>query len=266
MTTPFCPRCGEESLVAHDLTLRGFAEKLLHALTSIDARVVRTAWCLLRAPGTLTVAWIRGVRKAHIAPFQLFLIANVLLFALQWATGEAVFSSPLASHLNQQDWSAYARALLARRLEATQGRIEDYAPHFDRTVVLYAKSLIVSMTVPFALVLPLVFLRERWPFMAHVTFSVHLYTFLLLLFCAALVMAKASAFLGFGGLATPLVDDVLTLVILVACALYPYVAIGVVYGVRAFGRVWRTAVLTIGVSAIVVGYRFVLFLLTLYTT
>jgi hypothetical protein len=34
-----------------DLTLRGIAEKALHALTSIDARVARSAWTLLRRPG-----------------------------------------------------------------------------------------------------------------------------------------------------------------------------------------------------------------------
>jgi len=42
---------------------------------------------LLQHPGELTLAWTRGVRKPYVAPFQLFLIANVLFFALQSATG-----------------------------------------------------------------------------------------------------------------------------------------------------------------------------------
>ena len=33
--------------------------------------------------------------------------------------------------------------------------LEQYAPIFDRAVVLHAKSLILLMTVPFALLLPL---------------------------------------------------------------------------------------------------------------
>lgn len=81
--TPFCARCGEEPLPHRDLTLRGLAEKVVHALTSIDARTARSAWMLLRHPGQLTVAWIGGIRKPYIGPFQLFLIANVLFFALQ---------------------------------------------------------------------------------------------------------------------------------------------------------------------------------------
>lgn len=93
VTTPFCARCGEEPLPAVDLTLRGLTEKVVHAVTSVDARTARTAWKLLRHPGELTVAWVSGIRKPYVAPFQLFLIANVLFFAIQWATNENVFSS-----------------------------------------------------------------------------------------------------------------------------------------------------------------------------
>ena len=135
---------------------------------------------------------------------------------------------------------------------------------FDRAVVLNAKSLIVLMTMPFALLLPLILFRERRPFMVHMVFSLHLYTFLLLLFCVALLAAKSSALLGFGGLEAPLVDNVLSVVNLAACALYLYVAIGPVYGASGGVRVVQAIVLALAVGAIVLGYRFVLFLITLY--
>jgi Protein of unknown function (DUF3667) len=264
--TPFCARCGEEPLAPRDLTLRGLGEKLLHAFTSIDARAARSAWCLLRHPGELSLAWTSGVRKPYVAPFQLFLIANVIFFALQGLTGETVFSSSLDSHLYHQDWSELARSLLDRRLEETQTRLEDYAPVFDRAVVLNAKSLIVLMTIPFALLLPVVFFRERRPFLAHVVFSLHLYTFLLLLFCIALLAAKVSVSLGFGGLEVPLVDNALSFANLAACALYLYVAIGPVYGAAGAMRALQAIVLALAVAAIVPGYRFVLFLITLSVT
>ena len=104
-----------------------------------------------------------------------------------------------------------------------------YAPVFDRAVVLNAKSLIVLMTIPFAALLPLVFLRERRPFMLHVIFSIHLYAFLLLLFCVALLGAKSSQWAGAGGLDAPMVDNVLSVLNLGACALYLYLALGPVY-------------------------------------
>lgn len=262
---PFCATCGEEPLAPRDLTLRGLGGKLLHALTSIDARALRTAWTLVRQPGQLTLAWTEGVRKPYVAPFQLFLIANVIFFALQSLTGENVFSSSLDSHLHHQDWSDLAQSLLAQRLEETHSDLQRYGPVFDRAVVLNAKSLILLMTLPFALLLPVVFLRARRPFMTHVTFSLHLYTFLLLLFCVALLVAKASAWLGWGGLDAPMVDNVLSVANLAACTLYLYLAIGPVYAATGTLRAVQALLLAVAVGAIVVGYRFVIFLITLYT-
>ncbi|HMB56510.1 MAG TPA: DUF3667 domain-containing protein [Arenimonas sp.] len=264
--TPFCGRCGEELLTPSDLTARGLIAKIIHAFTNIDARAARSARMLLRHPGELTLAWIGGIRKPYVAPFQLFLIANVLLFAVQWATGENVFSSSLDSHLHHQDWSDLAQASLSRRLEATHGTLAQYEPIFDRAVVLNAKSLILLMTLPFAMLLQLVFVRERRPFMTHVIFSLHLYTFLLLLFCVALLAAKLSALSGFGGLEAPMVDDVLSVVNLAACAGYIYLAILPVYGAAGAQRIAKAALLSLAVAAIVLGYRCALFFITLYGT
>jgi hypothetical protein len=120
--------------------------------------------------------------------------------------------------------------------------------------------------LPFALLLPLAFLRERRPFMTHVVFSLHLYTFLLLLFCFALLAAKLSALFGFGGLDTPMVDNVLSALNLAACAVYVCLAVRPVYGAAGVQRVAKSIALALAVAAIVLGYRFVLFFITLYGT
>src|SRR5206468_437712 len=104
-------------------------------------------------PGALTLSWSQGMRKPYVAPFQLFLLANVIFFGLQWLTGTNIFSSTLDSHLYHQDWSELAASLVTQRLAETHASLESYAPLFDRAVVLNAKSLIVLMAVPFALVL-----------------------------------------------------------------------------------------------------------------
>src|SRR6185369_5502797 len=96
-----------------------------------------------------------GIRKPYVAPFQLFLLANVIFFALQSVTGEIVLSSPLDSHLHHQDWSELAQSLLAERLDARLLSIETYTPVFDSAVALNAKSLIGLMAIPFTLLLPI---------------------------------------------------------------------------------------------------------------
>ncbi len=263
VTTRFCPTCGESPVSPREHTLRGLAERLFQAFTSIDTKTARSVWALVRRPGELTVSWMKGVRRVYVAPITLFLLINVLFFAVQSLTGETVFSSPLDSHLHHQDWSAYANSMVERKLESTGLSLDALAADFDRAVVTHAKSLIILMTVPFALLLPVIFLRARRPFMTHVVFSLHLYAFLLLLFCIALLAASASAWLGLGGLDTAKVDNALSVFNLAACGLYLYLSVGAVYETAGARRVIQTILLTMTVAFIVVGYRFLLFLITL---
>ena len=264
--TPYCSQCGERVLQPRDLTLRSLGEKLFHAMTSIDGRLIRTVRCLLRRPGVLTVAYIEGHRKPYIAPLQLFLIANVLFFAIQSLTSTNIFGASLQSHLHNQDWSDLAQSLVTQRLAKTNTRLDAYAPIFDRAVVLNAKSLIILMAVPFALLLPFVFFQSKRLFATHVVFSLHLYTFLLLLFCLSLLIAMTDVLLGGVGLKSAWMDNVLSVLNLLACATYLYLAVGPVYGASGHSSALKALGLALSVGAIVLGYRFLLFLITFYWT
>jgi len=263
LASEYCPRCGERSLQAQALTLRSLLGGLVHALTDVDGRLLRSLWQLLRHPGSLTVAYLDGDRKRSIAPLQLFLLSNLLFFLVQSWTGVNVFSSTLESELHQQNWSAYANGRVTELLERTQMRLEDFAPLFDRAVVLHAKTLIILMVPPFALLLALLFWRSRRPFLAHVVFSLHLCTFLLLLFSVTLLLVGGWALLGGAGLDSTAVDSVVTLLNLAACAAYVYVATGTVFGARGLVRLLEVAGLAVCAGAVVLGYRFLLFLITL---
>jgi hypothetical protein len=266
VTTPFCPQCGESPLRPPDLTLRGIAGKVLHAATSIDGRLLRTMWRLIRHPGQLTVAHLKGQRMPYVPPLQLFLIANALFFAMQSLTDTQIFGSTLESHLYHQDWSPLAQSLVAERLAKLRTNLTQYAPAFDRNAVLYAKSLIILMVVPFALLLSLTFLRARKPFVAYAYFSLHLYTFLLLLFSLALAVAAIDVYLGGLGLSSPVVDNVLSIINLAACGGYAFVAAAPVFGSRGIARLVRAAGMALTAGLIVLGYRFAIFLITLYVT
>jgi Protein of unknown function (DUF3667) len=264
--TPFCAQCGERPILARDLTLRGVFARLLHAATHIDGRLLRTFWQLLRQPGTLTVAYMAGARKPHTPPFQLFLIANVLFFAIQSLTNTNVFGASLESHLHMQDWREIAQTLLDNRLRTTHRSLELYAPVFDRAVIVNAKALVILMVLPFAVLLPVVFLGRRKPFMAHLIFSVHLYAFMLLVFSVAVIAADADLLLGGAGLKSSRVDNVLSAINVTACAAYLYAAIGPAYAARGWARAIKAGLLVGAAAAIVLGYRFALFLITLYST
>ena len=188
---------------------------------------------------------MRGRRIHFVGPFQLFLFANVLFFAMQSLTNTNIVSSTLDSHLHLQDWSAFAQAQVAHRLAATHTTLESYTPFFDKAVVLNTKSLIILMVLPFAGLLLTLFYHSRQPVFAHVVFSLYFYAFLLLVFCVSLAVAAVEQLLGGGGLSSARMDNILTAVNLVACAVYLYVATGRVYRAAGLMRILKVVTLAV---------------------
>jgi Protein of unknown function (DUF3667) len=150
LSKPYCPECGERPLRTGDLTFRGFFGQIFQAWTSIDGPLIRSFRGLVTRPGSLTVAYIQGRRKPYALPLQLFLVVNVLFFAMQSLTGANVFSTTLDSHLQKFFWSPVAQNLVTHRLARQQTTLSLYAPVFNQAVALNAKSLIVLMVLPFA--------------------------------------------------------------------------------------------------------------------
>jgi hypothetical protein len=265
VATPYCPGCGERPLRPQELTLHGLAGQAFEALTDVDGRVLRSVRSLVAHPGALTVAYAEGRRKPFIGPVSLFLATNVLFFAVETLTKSTVFSAPLQAHLHAQPWTETAGPLVAARLQSLGTALETFAPRFDAAVATHARSLILLMALAFSPVQALVFRRSGRAFAVHAAFSLHLFAFILLAFCVGTAV-PAAGMLGGGVRSTSEnLDLVLTGALLAITAAYLYRAIGVVYGSRGRPRIAQTIVLTIATAAIVLGYRFALFLLTLYT-
>ncbi|SAL59223.1 hypothetical protein AWB74_02854 [Caballeronia arvi] len=201
----------------------------------------------------------------YVPPFQLFLISNAIFFAMQSLTDTQVFGSTLQSHLHHQDWSSLAQSLVAERLRKLGTDLPQYTSTFDRAAVLNAKSLIVLMVVPFSLLLWIVLLSARKPFIAYVYFSLHLYAFLLLLFSLALAVAAVEVRLGGLGLGSPVVDNILSIINLGVCGAYVFLALKPVFGSYGIARLIISGSMALAAGFIVVAYRFAIFLITLYT-
>jgi hypothetical protein len=265
--TAFCDTCGERPIQPRDLTLRGLLTMLYRAFSPVDGRLLRSFVALLRHPGRLTVAFQKGQRKPYVGPFQLFIIANVFFFAVQSAGSMRIFTQPLAQRVDAEElWGPFSKALTDAHLAETGRTFAQYAPLFDQAVSVNAKSFIGLMVPPFALLLALVFARRSQPLAVNIMFSLHFYAFLLLLFCVPLAVMEASALLGGPAVAPPMVDDVMSTVLLLSCALYIYTAIGPVYGARGVLRVLQAMILAIAVAGIFLIYRVTLLPVTLYTT
>jgi uncharacterized protein DUF3667 len=262
-TTAFCPTCGEEPLRPRDLDLRDLAGQLARGLSSLDGRLARTFRLLLTRPGALTAAHVQGRRRPYLGPLQTFLLANALFFTVQSLTQFDIFSSPLGSHLTRQDWSPLARPLVAERLAERGLELAAYAPEFDRAAVLNAKGLIILMVLAFVPLLPALFYGARRRFGAHVVFALHFYAFVLILLCVSLLLAEGQLLAGGDGLESRAVDLTLSIFNLSACAAYLWLALPF-YGSSGRARLLKAIVLAMAVGAIALGYRFAIFLITLY--
>ena len=251
---------------ARDLTLRDLARQFAKGMSSVDGKLLRSSRAIFTGPGTLTAAYIRGERRRFLAPLALFLVANALFFGVQSLTGTSVLATPLQSHLHVQDWHAVARSLVAGRLNAIHETLAVFAPRFDQAAAFNAKALMILMVLAFAPVPALLFRARHRAAGAHVVFAFHFYTFVLVLLCVSLTIAQLELALGGGGLASPFVDGFLSLFNVAACAVYLYLAIGPAYRANGASRYVATAVLAVAVAVLFVGYRFVIFLITLYTT
>jgi hypothetical protein len=262
-TTPYCPRCGERQLHPRDVTLVGLLEQAVEALTHADGRVAQTFRELVAHPGRLTAAYVEGRRKAYLGPIQLFFVANLLFFAVQSLIGPQVFGRPLQSQLGQQMYSRWARELVAQHVQEKQTTIDGYAPEFDRAVELHAKSLIVLMVPPLALVTLLLFQWNRRPAATHLVFALHFYAFVLLVECVTLVTQRAVTAIGAD---SARVESMGGLVALVASAQYFYAAVGRVYAAAGIGRLAKVVLLLGTFAGSWIGYRLFVFLVTLSST
>ena len=266
VTTPYCPACGERQPHPHELTLRGLLHQAVEAFTSLDGRLWRSLGNLLRRPGALTVLYQHGPRKPYIGPFALFLLTNVLFVAMEVLPGSNIFSTPLDNHLHNQPWSPLAQELVSHRLEEMETTLDAYAPIFNQAVARNAQSLVILMVLPFALFPPVLFRKSRMPFAVHLAFSLHFHAFLLLLISIALLIPVIDLWLGGAGLASRPLDNGIAIGSLLICAVYLYLSAGRVYGGSGVTRIFKAVLLVLAAASIFLGYRFMLLLVTLYTT
>jgi hypothetical protein len=81
---------------------------------------------------------------------------------------------------------------------------------------------------------------------------------MLLTFSVATIVPPIDRWLGGAGFANPWLDTGLSTTLLALSATYLYIPTGAVYGARGSVRLFKAAALTVGVAAVVLGYRFAL--------
>ena len=178
--TPYCPHCGERRAGDRPLHVRELFEELWGTFVSIDGRVARTFWTLLRHPGALTAAYVRGERRRYLTPLGVFFSVNALFFVFATAHGFTGFTAPLNSHLHDFAHQALAQRLVGARLAQRHTTLAAYATAFDAVAAGQSRTLLLALVPVFAACAAIATVPHRRPALQHVTFALHAVSVVLL--------------------------------------------------------------------------------------
>jgi hypothetical protein len=266
----FCAHCGEKRPARADHTLKHFLGHLLEAFTHADGKIFRSLRLLLTEPGRLTADHLRGKRKPHIPPLQLFLLANLVFFLLHPLIGSNTLTTDLNTQLHYTWHHAIVESLVAPRLALRALTVESYAAIFDPAAITLAKSLVILVVPVFSLAVMAFYWRQRRNLAAHLTFSLHFSAVWLLMLC--LILALTNLFVFLLGRAHVFPSAIAVSGGILGCSL----ALMSLYLFRAARAVYLreswpiTAAKALAMSAALLlslqAYRFALFFLTFWST
>src|SRR5688500_1622779 len=76
----FCAQCGQK-VKPLDPTLRELATDVLHEVTDVDSKLLRSVRYLFTRPGFLSREHAEGRRASYVSPVRLYLVFSVAFFA-----------------------------------------------------------------------------------------------------------------------------------------------------------------------------------------
>jgi hypothetical protein len=268
ITEAFCGTCGERRPSARQYSLAHFAREALETVTDFDRSFLHTVRALVRRPGELTAAYMRGERVSYLRPLQLFLLVNVVYFLWAGWSGMHVFNTRLRDHLNSSPYQRQARDLVRRRLPASGMTEAQYQSAFDAKSLVLARTLVIAMVPMFAVALTVLSIRRRRPVVQHLVFSLHFFSILLLLTIATIPVIVLEMVLWRAVAGPPsgwhVEDRAAGATIAVAVMVYLVFAFRRAYGDGRIAALLKAFASLVAIVAILTAYRFLLFYVTAY--
>jgi Protein of unknown function (DUF3667) len=208
----FCGRCGQENRPP-DPTLREVVAEVVHEISDLDGRILRSVRRLFLSPGFLTKEHLAGRRVAWVSPIRLYLIFSVAYFAITSFTG----APPLNLNFQLTDASAGSAAQpfdLSIEGETQRAANEALAAWIPRAMFI--------LVPVFAWLLSMVRRRAGRNYPHHLIFACHVF--------AAFFGAQALAVAVGWAVGHPMVGPALGVAAFVYGLIYLVLAIRSVYG------------------------------------
>jgi hypothetical protein len=232
------------------------------------ARFIASLRALASPPGRLTADWIQGRRVGYLTPLSLFLWVNIAFFLIQSASGLGILAWPLRAHLADDSIAWITTRLLAWHRPNMAVPTAAYSDVFNALESVHAKSLVIVMVPPFAIVVALLLFDRRRRMTDVLTFATHFFAFALIWLCAlfpavAVVLRLVAQRTWPAGLPHE-IDLVVTGIEVGVLAWYLYRALATVYELHWLRRAVTVLALILALHVILKAYHVVVFATTLY--
>ena len=252
-----------------DQPFRDLAGEAMESFLSVDARILRTLWPLIRRPGQLTVEFMEGRRVRYVHPFKLYFAFSVVLFlglamsgysVIQIGESEDVVTGVRVELSEEEGAEETAEpseepSFLGRVLGPVGELAENDPDRLNRIFTdRLAKSVILLVPV-FALLLLVLYHRRRY--VAHLVFSLHLHSFAFLALVVGLVIDLAAR--------TPEQSRPGNGIAVLVIAIYSFLALRRVYGQGRFVTVIKMVVLLLGYIVALIVTMILTLALTVFT-
>jgi hypothetical protein len=155
-----------DSQVAKDMT-----HEALHDLIHFDKKIFRTIPVLLFKPGLLTERTLKEQPSRYVRPFTLFVFINFLFFLVK---SKSIFNYTLDTYMGMFE------GIILKKQAALHVSMNTLTERFNTAIHFEEKEYLIIMVPLFALGLTLLFIKRKIPYAAHLVFSLHYYTFLII--------------------------------------------------------------------------------------
>lgn len=173
----YCNQCGEKIILPQDRSFRTFLNGILVALTFTDTKFLKTAWLTIANPGFLSYEFAEGRRVKYLRPMSLFFLLNLIYFLFPIIQ---LFSASLRTQLNSFHGKYAVGPLAAKMTQMGITDIGSFALIYDQKTAGLAKMLVIIFALIVSLPLNLIYWTRNRYFTDHVTMSVELVCFNLL--------------------------------------------------------------------------------------
>jgi hypothetical protein len=267
--------------------LRALGEELWDAFSPVDGRIARTLWALVRRPGELTVAYMRGERLPYVPPLRLFLLVNVLFFLHASVMHTHALDTPLRVHMHETEHARIATRLVTQKLGRLAAQwtaqhhraptkpeldalVESYGRRFNENSTTQAKSLVIAMVPMFALLVTALEWRRRRYALQDLVFSLHAMTMILLVFVVGvwLVAVPIALMIALARLhPTDHQQDIIySAAMMCLFALWARAALRRAYADGPAASIAKAVAVSAGFAVVLFAYRALLFFTVFYTT